>query len=187
AGSRITANTPSPPAMPTRASRSSSFTPGTLRRAAERCRPSPGCARAAPSRARARADRMDGARSGADIGAVSRNRERSRRRAGRRETSPPSPSWRRHPMVDRLTVQIIVTVLAGLAYVLGLTGIIVPVLPGTITLVLATLVWAIVVGGWLAWTAFGLVLVFGAIGMGTSYVLTGRRLHAAEVPMWPVY
>ena len=31
------------------------------------------------------------------------------------------------------------------------------------------------------------MLVFGAIGMGTSYVLTGRRLHAAEVPMWPVY
>src|SRR5699024_8816872 len=26
-----------------------------------------------------------------------------------------------------------------------------------------------------------------AIGMTTSYVLTGRRLLAAEVPMWPVY
>ena len=90
-------------------------------------------------------------------------------------------------MVDSLTVQIIVTVLAGLAYVVGLAGIIVPVLPGTITLVIATLIWAIVVGGWPAWVAFGLVLVFGAIGMTSSYVLTGRRLHAAEVPMWPVY
>jgi hypothetical protein len=90
-------------------------------------------------------------------------------------------------VVDSLTVQIVVTVLAGLAYIVGLTGIIVPVLPGTITLVLATLVWAIVVGGWPAWTAFGIVLVLGAIGMGTSYVLTGRRLHAAEVPMWPIY
>ena len=90
-------------------------------------------------------------------------------------------------MVDSLTVQIIVTVLVGLAYAVGLTGIIVPVLPGTITLVLATLIWAIVVGGWPAWVAFGIVLVLGAIGMATSYVLTGRRLHAAEVPMWPVY
>jgi len=90
-------------------------------------------------------------------------------------------------VVDSLTVQIIVTVLVGLAYAVGLTGIIVPVLPGTITLVLATLIWAIVVGGWPAWVAFGIVLVLGAIGMGTSYVLTGRRLHAAEVPMWPVY
>lgn len=90
-------------------------------------------------------------------------------------------------MVDSLTVQIIVTVLAGLAYAVGLTGIIVPVLPGTITIVIATLVWAIVVGGWPAWVAFGIVLLLGAAGMTASYVLTGRRLHAAEVPMWPVY
>lgn len=90
-------------------------------------------------------------------------------------------------MVDSLTVQIIVTVLAGLAYIVGLTGIVVPVLPGTITIVIATLVWAIVVGGWPAWVAFGVVLVLGAAGMTTSYVLTGRRLHAAEVPMWPIY
>lgn len=90
-------------------------------------------------------------------------------------------------MVDSLTVQIIVTVLVGLAYVVGLAGIVVPVLPGTITLVLATLIWAIVIGGWTAWIAFALVLILGAIGMATSYVLTGKRLHAAEVPMWPVY
>jgi len=90
-------------------------------------------------------------------------------------------------MVDSLTVQVIVTVLAGLAYVVGLSGIIVPVLPGTITIVIATLIWAIVLGGWPAWVAFAVVVVFSAIGMTTSYVLTGRRLHAAEVPMWPVY
>ena len=90
-------------------------------------------------------------------------------------------------MVDSLTVQIIVTVLAGLAYAVGLTGIIVPVLPGTITIVIATLVWAILIGGWPAWVAFGIVLLLGAAGMTASYVLTGRRLHAAEVPMWPVY
>jgi uncharacterized protein len=90
-------------------------------------------------------------------------------------------------VVDSLTVQIIVTVLAALAYIVGLTGIVVPVLPGTITLVLATLVWAIVIGGWTAWIAFAVVLLLGAIGMTTSYVLTGKRLHAAEVPMWPIY
>lgn len=88
--------------------------------------------------------------------------------------------------MDSLTVQIIVTVLAALAYFVGLTGIIVPVLPGTITIVIATLVWAIVIGGWPAWIAFAIVLVLGAIGMTCSYVLTGRRLKEAEVPMWPV-
>jgi uncharacterized protein YqgC (DUF456 family) len=90
-------------------------------------------------------------------------------------------------VVDSLTVQIIVTVVVGIAYVVGLTGIVVPVLPGTITIVIATLIWAILIGGWPAWVAFGIVLVLSAIGMTTSYVLTGRRLHAAEVPMWPIY
>lgn len=90
-------------------------------------------------------------------------------------------------MVDSLTVQIVVTILAGLAYIMGLAGIIVPVLPGTITIVIATLIWAIIVGGWPAWIAFGIVLLLGAAGMTTSYVLTGRRLHRAEVPMWPIY
>jgi uncharacterized protein len=89
--------------------------------------------------------------------------------------------------VDSLTVQIIVTVLVGLAYIVGLVGIIVPVLPGTITLVVATLIWAIVIGGWPAWVAFGIVLVLGAIGMTASYVLTGRKLQRADVPMWPIY
>lgn len=89
-------------------------------------------------------------------------------------------------MVDSLTIQIVITVLAGLAYIVGLAGIILPVLPGTITIVLATLVWAIVVGGWTSWVAFAVVLILGAAGMTTSYLLTGRRLQAAEVPMWPV-
>ncbi|WP_394216465.1 DUF456 domain-containing protein [Brachybacterium vulturis] len=89
--------------------------------------------------------------------------------------------------MDSLIVQIIVTVLVGIAYVVGLAGIVVPVLPGTITMVIAALVWAIVIGGWTGWVTFAIALVLGAIGMTTSYVLTGRRLHAAEVPMWPIY
>lgn len=89
--------------------------------------------------------------------------------------------------MDSLTVQIIVTVVVGIAYVVGLTGIVVPVLPGTITIVIAALVWAIVIGGWTGWVTFAIALVLGAIGMTTSYVLTGRRLQAAEVPMWPIY
>lgn len=89
-------------------------------------------------------------------------------------------------MVDSLTVQIVVTVLAGLAYVVGLAGIIVPVLPGTILIVIATLVWAIVLGGWAAWVAFGVILLLGIAGMTTSYVLTGRKLQQHEVPTWPL-
>lgn len=89
-------------------------------------------------------------------------------------------------MADSLTVQVVVTVLVALAYVVGLTGIVVPVLPGTILIVISTLVWAIAIGGWPAWVAFAIVLVLGAIGMTCSYVLTGRRLKAHEVPTWPL-
>src|SRR5699024_4013248 len=71
--------------------------------------------------------------------------------------------------------------------IVGLVGIIVPVLPGTITLVIATLIWAIIIGGWTSWVAFGIILVLGAIGMTASYVRTGRTLHQAEVPIWPIY
>src|SRR5699024_7156799 len=105
-------------------------------------------------------------------------------RAARRR-HPCSP-WRT-TVVDSLTVQIIVTVLAGIAYIVGLTGIVVPVLPGTITIVIAALVSAIAIGGWAGWATFAIALVLGALGVTTSYVLSGRRLHAAEVPMWPVY
>lgn len=90
-------------------------------------------------------------------------------------------------VVDSLTIQIVTTVLAGLAYIVGLTGII---LPGAARHPSRSssrpLIWAIVVGGWTSWVAFAMVLVFGAAGMTASYLLTGRRLQAAEVPMWPV-
>ena len=85
-------------------------------------------------------------------------------------------------MVDSLTVQIIVTVLAGLAYAVGLTGIIVPVLPGTITIVIATLVWAILIGGWPAWLVAPLgasaVLVFA---VPAEVLLTTRRFAVAAI------
>ena len=87
--------------------------------------------------------------------------------------------------MDSLTVQVVVTVVVALAYIVGLTGIIVPVLPGTILIVIATLVWAIIIGGWPAWVAFVIILLLGAAGMTCSYVLTGRRLKANEVPTRP--
>lgn len=88
--------------------------------------------------------------------------------------------------MDTMSLQIIVTVLVALAYVVGLCGIVLPVLPGTITIIIATLIWAIVTGGWTSWVAFAIILVLGIAGMTTSYVLTGRRLQRHEVPTWPI-
>lgn len=88
--------------------------------------------------------------------------------------------------MDAMSLQILVTVLVALAYVVGLCGIVLPVLPGTITIIIATLIWAIVMGGWTSWLAFAIVAVLGIAGMTASYLLTGRRLQRHKVPMWPI-
>ena len=87
--------------------------------------------------------------------------------------------------MDSLTLQVLVGILVGIAYAVGLTGIVVPVIPGSITILIASLVWAIVLGGW-AWLGFGLIALFCAAGMTCSYVMTGRKLRQAEVPYWPI-
>ncbi|MBM7824808.1 uncharacterized protein YqgC (DUF456 family) [Arcanobacterium pluranimalium] len=79
-------------------------------------------------------------------------------------------------------IDIITTILAVVAYGVAIAGIIVPVLPGTALIVAATFVWALVVGGSAGWITFGLVALFSAIGITASYVLTGKRLKAAQVP-----
>lgn len=88
--------------------------------------------------------------------------------------------------MDSLTVEVIATILAGVLFLVGLTGIVVPVIPGSITLLLTMLVWAILTGGTTAWVAFALVALFSIAGMTCSYVLTGRRLKQHEVPTWPI-
>lgn len=88
--------------------------------------------------------------------------------------------------MDSLAVQITVTILAALAYAVGLTGIVVPVLPGTITIVIATLIWAIIIGGPTAWVCFAIVAILGTAGMCANYFITGRSLKRHEVPLWPI-
>ncbi|RBP65512.1 hypothetical protein DFO66_10496 [Brevibacterium sanguinis] len=81
-----------------------------------------------------------------------------------------------------MSTDILTTVLTGLAVLVGCVGIVVPVLPGSILIGLAVLVWAIVIGGTSAWIVFAIVAVLVAAGMSASLVLTGRKLKAMAVP-----
>ncbi|MGZ4457324.1 MAG: DUF456 domain-containing protein [Nocardioides sp.] len=73
-------------------------------------------------------------------------------------------------------------VLLGVVIALGLVGVLVPVLPGTVLVLAAVLVWAADVGGATAWTrALVAVLVRGA-GAVVKYVVPGRRLQASGIP-----
>ncbi|MET3812001.1 DUF456 domain-containing protein [Arthrobacter sp. UYEF3] len=78
---------------------------------------------------------------------------------------------------------IVVTVLCGLAIVVGVAGIIIPVLPGSILIGLSLLAWALWGGaGTTGWVVFGIGLALVLAGMTASAVLTGRKLREHRIP-----
>ncbi|WP_210503813.1 DUF456 domain-containing protein [Nocardioides xinjiangensis] len=73
-------------------------------------------------------------------------------------------------------------VLVALAIAVGIAGIIVPVLPGTVLVLGAILVWAVQVGTPAAWTVLAVASVLLAGGTVVKYLVPGRRLKASGVP-----
>ena len=77
----------------------------------------------------------------------------------------------------------VVSVLCGLAIMVGVAGIIIPVLPGSILIGLSLLAWALWGGaGTTGWVVFGVGLPFVLAGMAASAVLTGRKLREHRIP-----
>jgi uncharacterized protein len=72
--------------------------------------------------------------------------------------------------------------LAGLAIVVGLVGIVVPILPGTLLVAAGVLGWAIAAGEPLAWSLAAAALAVLALGQVVKYVVPGRGLKAVGVP-----
>jgi uncharacterized protein YqgC (DUF456 family) len=77
----------------------------------------------------------------------------------------------------------VVTILCGLAILVGVAGTIIPVLPGSVLIGLSLLAWAIWGGaGTTGWVVFGVGIVFVLAGMVASAVLTGRKLREHRIP-----
>ncbi|MET1021461.1 MAG: DUF456 domain-containing protein [Arthrobacter sp.] len=77
----------------------------------------------------------------------------------------------------------VVTILCGLAILVGVAGTVIPVLPGSILIGLSLLAWAIWGGaGTTGWVVFAIGLVFVLAGMAASAVLTGRKLKQHSIP-----
>jgi uncharacterized protein YqgC (DUF456 family) len=74
------------------------------------------------------------------------------------------------------------TVLVAVAIAVGIVGIVVPVLPGTLLVLGAILVWAVEVGTGTAWVVFGVATTFLVLGTVVKYAVPGRRLRATGVP-----
>ncbi|GCD89435.1 DUF456 domain-containing protein [Nocardioides sp. LS1] len=73
-------------------------------------------------------------------------------------------------------------VLVALVIAVGLVGIIVPVLPGSVLVLLGILAWAVSLGTATAWTVAGLAAVLLVGGTVVKYVVPGRRLKASGIP-----
>jgi uncharacterized protein YqgC (DUF456 family) len=67
----------------------------------------------------------------------------------------------------------------GVLVVVGLFGIVVPVLPGTVLVLAGILIWASEAGTATSWTVFALAAACLVVGEVVKYAVPGRRLKAA--------
>ena len=70
----------------------------------------------------------------------------------------------------------------GLVIAVGLVGIVVPILPGSVLILLAVLVWAVELGTGTGWAVFALATVFLVAGTIVKYAVPGRQLKDAGIP-----
>lgn len=72
-------------------------------------------------------------------------------------------------------------VLVALAIAVGMVGIIVPLLPGTLLVFAAIAVWAFVEGNVTAWVTLGVVTAILGAALLVKYLWPMRRMRAADV------
>lgn len=75
-----------------------------------------------------------------------------------------------------------VEVLVAVAILVGLAGIIVPILPGAVLIGAAILAWAFHVDTRAGWVVLGISVAWLLAGAVLKYVVPGRRLSEAGVP-----
>lgn len=76
----------------------------------------------------------------------------------------------------------LVAALSIVLVVVGVCGIVVPVLPGSLAILGGLLVWAIWGGSPWGWVVFAIGGAFVAAGATAQYLITGRRLKARAIP-----
>jgi uncharacterized protein YqgC (DUF456 family) len=75
-----------------------------------------------------------------------------------------------------------VELLVALAIAVGLAGILVPILPGSVLILGGVLVWAVDAGGTTAWAVFAVVAAILVVGGVVKYLVPNRRLKSIGVP-----
>ena len=75
-----------------------------------------------------------------------------------------------------------ITLISGILILVGLVGIVVPVLPGLVLVWLSVVLWAVEVRSPTGWTVLAIATALTVIGLVARYLVPGRRLRAAGVP-----
>jgi len=75
-------------------------------------------------------------------------------------------------------------VLVALAIAIGIVGIVVPLLPGTLLVFGAIAVWAVIENDVTGWVTLGVVAVLLAVSTLIKYLWPVRRMRAADVSTW---
>jgi uncharacterized protein YqgC (DUF456 family) len=74
------------------------------------------------------------------------------------------------------------SVVASIVILIGLAGVIVPVLPGSILIGAAVIGWAAFTGGEAAWIAAGIAVTLLVVGTVVKFAVPHRRMRDAGVP-----
>jgi hypothetical protein len=74
------------------------------------------------------------------------------------------------------------TLIAAVLVLVGVVGIVLPVLPGLILVLAGIAVWAVPRGDALGWTVLAVAIAVVVLGSVAKYLLPGRRLRDAGVP-----
>lgn len=72
--------------------------------------------------------------------------------------------------------------LAAVLVVVGIVGIVVPILPGLVLVVAGVAVWAVARADAVAWIVLGIVVAIVLVGSVVKYLVPGRRLRDSGVP-----
>ena len=75
-----------------------------------------------------------------------------------------------------------VTIAAGVLILVGLIGVLLPVLPGLLLVLAGIAVWALPRGDAVGWTVLGAATAIVVIGSVAKYLLPGQRLRDSGVP-----
>ncbi len=72
--------------------------------------------------------------------------------------------------------------LVAVAVVVGIAGVVVPILPGLLLVWAAIVAWGVVEGGTVGWVVVAGATVVAVVSQVVKYVVPGRRLRRAGVP-----